>query len=187
MAIKQKEAKSLEVFIRDKKVDLRKKLKRYKKAIDKRTEQKKLRQCIDPKDISGKGRRYFLIEDCEVFPQKNMRGKKAFVIERLRLVHIKRPLLYPWASKVGQIEYRISYYIVTQRKATGNKYWSFGQYCPLIPPEDIEMFTQKFSALKRRSRMKTSSLMPGQKFPIQKIVAKRRVPKVGPGAGATPL
>lgn len=167
MVTKQKEAKPLKVFAEDKKDNLRKRLKKFKKAIEKGSEREKLRQCIAPKDISGKGRRYFLVEDCEVFPQKNMRGKKAFAIERLRLIHIKKPLLYPWASKIGQIEYRISYYIVTRRKATEKKYWSFGQYCPFIPPEDIKEFCRALSRIEKRAKQRSSILLQGISFPIK--------------------
>lgn len=153
----------IEKFIEKKKDKLRKSFIRYLKAIELHDKQKVLRCCIKPKDISRKGRHYFIIEDCEIFAQHNLK-MKAFVIERLRRITTEGSLLYPKASKKGHIEFRISYYIVTRKK----KKWGFGQYCPFIPLKDCPEIRRALRKMEVRSKQ-GKSILTKDRFPLRSI------------------
>ena len=46
--------------------------------------------------------------------------------------------------KVGDIEYRICYYIVSKKPQTQKKNrWVFGQFCPMIPQSDYKTLIKK--------------------------------------------
>lgn len=100
---------------------------------------------IEVKDVNPKGKHYFIREDWEFVEQSDMKGKKAFVIERWKQVRTKSPLAYPQTGKIGKIEYRISYYIVT----TKNRWW-FGQYATLIPKEDMKKIQNAINSMEKR-------------------------------------
>ena len=81
--------------------------------------------------------------DAFTFLQQSNSPEKYFVFERL----IRESILGNQSAKnlkVGDIEYRISYYIVSRKpksKIFGK--WVFGQYCPMIPAEDFENLIAK--------------------------------------------
>ncbi|HCX26009.1 MAG: hypothetical protein UX08_C0004G0011 [Candidatus Collierbacteria bacterium GW2011_GWB1_45_35] len=89
---------------------------------------------VGVKDIGRKGRYYYHREAWTFRIQSNL-PKKVFVIERLRKESTEGELTYGnW--KKGDIEYRIGYYIVGRiGKASGR--WVWGQFCPLIPSNDL--------------------------------------------------
>lgn len=90
------------------------------------------------KDIGRKGRHIFKIEARTFMRQHNL-PQKVFVFERLRRVKTEGRITH---KKLGKIEYRIGYYIIGK---TGNKKgtWTWGQYCPLIPPKDFRKLLDK--------------------------------------------
>ena len=92
------------------------------------------------KDISRKGKHYFMREAWTLMPQHNI-SEKVFVFERLRRVDIIGTQTHE-RVKVGDIEYRFGYYIVGR---IGNRKgrWTWGQYCPLIPGKDLTKLLAK--------------------------------------------
>lgn len=105
----------------------------FKKDLEK----KKL---IGMKDISREGKHGFLREAWTFMIQHNLEAK-VFVIERLRRAEIRGTTVHK-KIKIGDIEYRVGYYIVGHiRNAKGR--WVWGQFCPLIPQEDFNKLIQK--------------------------------------------
>lgn len=88
-----------------------------------------IKYLVEFKDISRKGYHYFLREAWKIFEQSNMPGRKAFVVERFRRIKTDGELTYP--AIIGQVEIRISYYIVNPL----NRWW-FGESCAVVPIED---------------------------------------------------
>ena len=101
----------------------------FKNDYDKFQSTGDVKYLVKFKDISREGFHYFLREAWNIFEQSNMRGKKAFVVERFRRIKTHGKLAYP--VTIGQAEVRISYYIVTPL----NRWW-FGESCAIIPLED---------------------------------------------------
>jgi len=108
--------------------------------IDKKNEQFKKINIIRVKDIGRKGRHYFIREAWTFLAQSNL-PEKVFVVERLRKESTDGTLTYSnW--KKGDIEYRIGYYIIGRiGKAKGK--WVWGQFCPLIPKQDLSNLLDK--------------------------------------------
>ena len=96
---------------------------------------------IGMKDIGRKGRFYFVKEAMTLMIQSNL-DKKVFVIERLRKEKSAGIITHKNANKIGNIEYRVGYYIVGKIGRTKNK-WIWGQFCPLIPREDFDKLILK--------------------------------------------
>jgi hypothetical protein len=95
---------------------------------------------ISMKDIGRKGYHIF---ECEAFTyiQQHNNPEKYFMFERLKKIRIDGTKLNP-KLKEGDIEYRISYYIVGKNGTKKDK-WTFGQYCPTIPPNDFQKLIEK--------------------------------------------
>jgi len=90
---------------------------------------------IKVKDIGRAGVHYFIREAWTFLVQSNLK-EKVFVIERLRKESTAGKLAYDnW--KKGDIEYRIGYYIVGKVGRAKGK-WIWGQFCPLIPKNDLK-------------------------------------------------
>lgn len=76
---------------------------------------------------------------CEKFTylQQSNNPEKFFILERwnrISIVGIPQNKQF----KIGDIEYRIAYYILSRKPETKRKgEWVFGQYSPLIGPEDL--------------------------------------------------
>jgi hypothetical protein len=96
---------------------------------------------IGMKDIGRKGRFYFIKEAITLMMQSNL-DKKVFVIERLRKEKIDGVIAHKSSNKIGDIEYRMGYYIVGKIGRANGK-WIWGQFCPLIPKEDFDKLIQK--------------------------------------------
>ena len=96
------------------------------------------------KDIGRDGYNYYLRESWEIFEQKNMNGKKAFVIEKLRLVKRSDVSHHKGGANQGDVEYRIGYYIVTPK----NRWW-WGESCPFVPEGDMPKMTASLLRLSR--------------------------------------
>lgn len=91
---------------------------------------------IKVKDISRTGFHYWEREAWTFMLQSNYEGK-VFVIERLK--RVKSDLK---ANKIGDIEYRFGYYIIGKIGRANGK-WVWGQFCPLIPEEDLAKLFEK--------------------------------------------
>ncbi|MDD5102791.1 MAG: hypothetical protein PHX93_00140 [Candidatus Peribacteraceae bacterium] len=92
----------------------------------------KQKDLLEFKDIGRDGYHYYLREDWEIFEQKNLNGNKAFVIEKLRMIKRSGKSHHSGGAKIGDVEYRIGYYIVTPK----NRWW-WGQSCPFVPAADM--------------------------------------------------
>ena len=108
--------------------------------IKRKNEQFNKRKIISVKDIGRKGKHFFFREAWTFLPQSNLKNK-VFIIERLRKESTEGKLAYDnW--KKGDLEYRIGYYIVGRiGKAKGK--WVWGQFCPLIPKNDLNKLLKK--------------------------------------------
>lgn len=89
---------------------------------------------IKMKDIGREGFYCFLREAWDFKEQHNLH-KKVFCIERLRLVKIEGKVSHK-NIKIGDVEYRFGYYIVGSNGRAKGK-WVWGQFCPIIPKEDL--------------------------------------------------
>ncbi|OGD63128.1 hypothetical protein A2215_01525 [Candidatus Berkelbacteria bacterium RIFOXYA2_FULL_43_10] len=82
-------------------------------------------------------RRFNLIWKREAWtfmPQSNY-NEKVFVIERLRKMKIDGKIK-GHGENLGEVEYRIGYFIVGKiGRARGR--WVWGQFCPLLPAQDL--------------------------------------------------
>lgn len=96
---------------------------------------------IEMKDIGRKGKFYFIKEAITLMIQSNL-DKKVFVIERLRKAKIDGIIAHESSNKIGDIEYRMGYYIVG-KIGRANGRWIWGQFCPLIPKEDFDNLITK--------------------------------------------
>ena len=95
---------------------------------------------IKMKDISRQGFCIFKREAMTFMPQHNTK-EKYYIIERLKLVELVGQITNK-NSKIGQIEYRIGYYIVGKIRKAQNR-WMWGQFCPMIPNEDFKILIDK--------------------------------------------
>lgn len=96
---------------------------------------------IEMKDIGRKGKlRFQFVEDRFYIKQYNL-PEKVFFIDKLKKLKHKGKLSYPKSWTLGDIEYRIGYYIVSQYgKRIGH--WIFGQFNPIIPLKDLQKIIQ---------------------------------------------
>ncbi len=91
---------------------------------------------VGVKDIGREGRHYFYRE-AWTFRVQSDQPIKVFIVERLRKESTEGTLAYGNWHK-GDIEYRIGYYIVGRiGKAKGR--WVWGQFCPMIPANDLTL------------------------------------------------
>ncbi|HPW34679.1 MAG TPA: hypothetical protein PK367_02910 [Candidatus Paceibacterota bacterium] len=97
---------------------------------------------IGMKDIGRKTKMFFIREKWTFMRQTNLK-EKVFLIERLRKIKSdKSNMAYGYAWKEGDIEYRISYWIIGQIGNRKNK-WTFGSFCPIIPKKDFSKLISK--------------------------------------------
>ena len=94
---------------------------------------------ISMKDIGGKGRKFYFREAWTFLPQSNL-PNKVLILERLRKEKFTGKLAYPF--KIGAIDYRIAYFIVSKAGRTKGK-WVWGQFCPMIPRQDFLQLIKK--------------------------------------------
>jgi hypothetical protein len=99
----------------------------YKKERDKQ---------LKFKDIGRKGK-HIWIREAWVFMIQSNYPEKVFVFERLRGCKPEGKLVHNFIKRLGNIEYRIGYYIVGKIGHMNGK-WAWGQYCPLIPKKDFD-------------------------------------------------
>lgn len=108
--------------------------------IEKKKKRMASSKTIYMKDIGRKGHHVF---ECEAFTylQQHNSTEKYFMFERLKRIRIDGEKANS-KLKIADIEYRISYYIVGKNGTKKDK-WTFGQFCPTIPPQDFEKLIEK--------------------------------------------
>ena len=100
-----------------------------------------LKKKIPIRDIGEMAKHNFICEAFTYLQQSNS-PEKFFVFERL----VRDSIIGTSSAtklKKGDVEYRISYYIVSRKpnaKTFGK--WVFGQFCPMIPAEDFEQLIE---------------------------------------------
>ena len=92
------------------------------------------------KDVNRQARHYWKREAWTFMPQHNV-PEKVFVVERLRRVRTEGKSSHS-QIKLGDIEYRLGYYIVGKIGNRKGK-WTWGQFCPLIPQGDLQKLLDK--------------------------------------------
>ena len=100
---------------------------------------------INSEELNGQHTCYHIMrrESFTYLEQTNSNKEKYFVIERwIRESIVGLP--YNENLKVGDIEYRICYYIISRKPGSErNGKWYFGESCPLIPVNDFERLIKK--------------------------------------------
>jgi hypothetical protein len=94
------------------------------------------------RDVGNRGKHEFICDKFIYFQQSNS-PEKYFLFERLVRESIVG-IAYEKKLKKGDIEYRISYYIVSRKD--GSKHWGkwkYGQSSPMIPPKDFDNLIKK--------------------------------------------
>ena len=114
--------------------------KTFLELIDKKRKRIASKKTISMKDIGRQGHHIF---ECEAFTylQQHNSPEKYFMFERLRRIRVDGTKSNPKLKEV-EIENRISYYIVGKNGTKKDK-WTFGQYCPTIPPQDFIKLIEK--------------------------------------------
>jgi len=87
-----------------------------------------------------RGYYFFKREAVTYMPQHNT-NEKFYAVERLKLVKLTGRITNI-SSKLGQIEYRMGYYIIGKNGRAKNK-WTWGQFCPMIPKNDFNKLLSK--------------------------------------------
>lgn len=109
-----------------------------KVRFEKEKQKKKLRKM---KDIGRKGYHDYLRTHWTFVKQHN-NTQKVFVIERMELAKVRGKTVSVSVKDIGDIEYRIGYYIVGKNGTKKGK-WTWGQYCPMIPANDLVHLIKK--------------------------------------------
>jgi hypothetical protein len=114
--------------------------KSFLELMEKKKERIAKNKPISMKDIGRKGHHIF---ECEAFTylQQHNSAEKYFIFERLKRIRIDCTISN-LKLKEGDIEYRISYYIVG-KNGTKKCKWTFGQFCPTIPSKDFDKLIEK--------------------------------------------
>ena len=104
---------------------------------------KEKERTIKMKDIGRKGKLVFRRVAWTFMPQTNL-DKKVFVVERF--VKEKKEGEHAYSGwQEGEIEYRFGYFIVGQIGRAKDR-WIWGQFCPIIPQEDLDSLLKKAKA-----------------------------------------
>jgi hypothetical protein len=90
---------------------------------------------IRMKDIGREGYHFWHREAWTFRVQSNL-PEKVFVVERIRHTHRTGAQAMEGGAGVGDIEYRIGYYIVGRIGKSAST-WRWGQYAPMIPEADL--------------------------------------------------
>jgi hypothetical protein len=88
------------------------------------------------KDIGRKGFRLWVREAWTFMPQSGIPEEKILVVERWRYEGSEGEVARELANQPGDIQYRFGYFTRGRiGKAAGR--WTWGQFAPLIPREDL--------------------------------------------------
>lgn len=101
----------------------------------------KERELIGMKDIGRKGKIFLKREAWTFFPQSNLKDK-VFIFERLKKENHSGKLAYKKSWNRGDIEYRLGYFI-RGKIGRANGKWIWGQFCPMIPKNDLGKLLKK--------------------------------------------
>jgi hypothetical protein len=91
---------------------------------------------IRVKDIGREGFRIWEREAWTFMPQSAIPEEKILVVERWRYVGHEGKVARELANSTGDIQYRFSYWTRGRIGRAAGK-WTFGQFAPLIPQEDL--------------------------------------------------
>lgn len=113
----------------------------FEKQKEKLRSPTNLKNLIGMKDIGRKGKHFYKREAWTFLVQHNLK-EKVFILERLQKMSIQGDIVHAQATPIGSREYRIGYYMIGKN---GNKKdrWTWGQYCPMIPAEDLIPLLEK--------------------------------------------
>ncbi len=105
--------------------------------IERKNKEFEKKNQIKVKDIGRKGKHVF-IREAWIFMKQNNHPNKVFILERLKKHLLEGESAYSdMGTKTGEIEYRFGYYILGQIGKMKDR-WTWGQFCPLIPKEDLD-------------------------------------------------
>jgi len=108
--------------------------------MDRKRDEFESKKIVKAKDIGRKGWLLFEREAYTFIQQSNL-DEKVFLVERLRLKEIIGKAVHP-SSKVGNVVYRIAYYIIAKNGKRNGK-WAWGQFCPFVPQDDFAKLMDK--------------------------------------------
>jgi hypothetical protein len=99
---------------------------------------------IRTKDIGREGSNIWVREAWTFLVQHNYQ-EKVFVIERLRHAEVIGLRAIIGGAQAGDIEYRFGYYVVGRIGHAAGR-WTWGQFAPFIPREDLDVLLDKAKA-----------------------------------------
>ncbi|OGZ00087.1 MAG: hypothetical protein A2945_00085 [Candidatus Liptonbacteria bacterium RIFCSPLOWO2_01_FULL_52_25] len=114
--------------------------KKFTKELERYNKSKKERHLKWFPDINRRGGYRILRARWTLMKQHNL-DEKILIIERFVLKNIKRPVTHS-KLKVGNIEYRLGYYMVGKNGNRKNR-WTWGESCPIIPRKDFAKLIAK--------------------------------------------
>ncbi len=112
----------------------------FQNTLEKYQETKKDKYLRWFPDINRKGK-YGNLKEAWTFMVQHNLSEKIFIVERFKRERIIRPVSHK-KLKVGDIEYRIGYYMVGKNGIKKNK-WTWGESCSIIPREDFNRLFKK--------------------------------------------
>lgn len=116
----------------------------FKKCLEDFKERPKKTLLIKMKDIGRRGHHFYLRTHWTLMRQHN-NVEKVFIVERLELTDIEGTIASRTVKTLGHIEYRICYFIVGKNGNRDGK-WTWGQFCPMIPADDLIRLIKKGTA-----------------------------------------
>jgi len=104
--------------------------------IKRKNKEYQKQKLIPMKDIGRQGKHVWIREAWTFMPQTGLK-EKVFVFERLKRAKIEGKATHAESVQVGDIEYRIGYYMVG-KNGRANGRWIWGQFCPMVPKDDFK-------------------------------------------------
>jgi hypothetical protein len=114
----------------------------FKEVLARKDKLKNNAKTTTIRDINNVAKHNFQLLDY-VYMQQSNYPEKVFFFEKFKRVGIEDKQ-HGDGIKIGDIEYRISYHIVSRKKDTKTpESWRFGQYSAMIPPMDFKLLLSK--------------------------------------------
>ncbi len=88
----------------------------------------------------GRAGSFFFVREAWTFMAQHNFDEKVFVVERPRKEGREGSLAREFRD--GEIEYRIGYFIIGKNGKLRDR-WAWGQFCPLIPAQDLRKLVEK--------------------------------------------
>ncbi len=99
---------------------------------------------VTTKDIGRAGWGYWVVEAITLMPQTSL-PEKVLSIERIRFDSFTGEAAYAGGAQVGDREYRFSYFM-RGRIGRALGMWTWGQFSPFIPAQDLRALLAKATA-----------------------------------------